>query len=352
MNEVVINLPTLISRVSTKSNMDIALTRRFIHELFIQIENELVTEGSITVSGVGEFSALRQSDKTVEFIADKELASVVNAPFSAFKPVALNPGAEDAMTTPAPTVEAQSLNSDNAEIDDLKLNIPVQQTPAPEIKSVNIEEDRTSNEVVGAIVKNDTDENIATSDSYVTPPSQQNSKSNWLWLVLGIMMGLIVGLIGGYFAGETMGRYSTAFYEDEYQDEDEDALENADSISSLSSLSVVDKVDDKTNKPQPAVAAEAKSEKAQDVKEASKPAEEVYATVTKSLSSLAKEYYGHNNYWVFIYQANPQLKNPNQIAPGTKVLIPAYESFAGKTREETNEKANAIFNELSKKYKL
>lgn len=88
--------------------------------------------------------------------------------------------------------------------------------------------------------------------------------------------------------------------------------------------------------------------------QAPKAAEPEYDTVTKSrfLTTMARDHYGKKNYWIFIYNANPQLGDPNRIAPGTRILIPAKESFAGATEKETDAKAQALLNELSRKYKL
>ena len=106
----------------------------------------------------------------------------------------------------------------------------------------------------------------------------------------------------------------------------------------------------------------AKKEPAEEAKESAKPAEQapakaaepVYDTITSSryLSILARDHYGVKNYWIFIYQANPQLGNPNQIRPGTKVLIPARESFEEATKAQTDAKAQKLLNQLAKKYKF
>ena len=80
----------------------------------------------------------------------------------------------------------------------------------------------------------------------------------------------------------------------------------------------------------------------------------VYDTITstKFLTTLAGQHYGVKNYWIFIYEANPGLGNPNSIRPGTRVLIPAKESFMEPTKAETDAKARKLLNALSKRYKL
>ena len=68
-------------------------------------------------------------------------------------------------------------------------------------------------------------------------------------------------------------------------------------------------------------------------------AEDTYDFVTSSLANLAHKHYGNENYWVYIYEANPQIKNPDSIYSNTKVFIPALKTFEKGTPEKTNEVA-------------
>ena len=71
-----------------------------------------------------------------------------------------------------------------------------------------------------------------------------------------------------------------------------------------------------------------------------------------SLAKLAKKHYGNTNYWVFIYKANEaELGNPDHIRRGTRVLIPAKESFQEATDSETKAKAAKIAAEISRKFR-
>jgi nucleoid-associated protein YgaU len=56
----------------------------------------------------------------------------------------------------------------------------------------------------------------------------------------------------------------------------------------------------------------------------SAPAERVYVVVSgDSLSKISKQYYGDANQWRKIYEANrDQIKNPDLIHPGQKLIIP------------------------------
>ncbi|MCM1036018.1 MAG: hypothetical protein NC406_01665, partial [Bacteroides sp.] len=102
--------------------------------------------------------------------------------------------------------------------------------------------------------------------------------------------------------------------------------------------------------PQPVAAA------AETPAEPAKPAkpEPKYDTITSTqfLTTLARKHYGVKNYWIFIYEANPSLGNPNSIRPGTRVVIPDRSTFEGPTPEATAAKAQERLNALARRYKL
>ncbi len=190
------------------------------------------------------------------------------------------------------------------------------------------------------------------SHNHPAQSASRNSSGHAMWLVLGVLIGLIIGLIGGYFAGKTMQAYELPDDDTALLLEDTDLLADADPVQEVKADTI----------PVVEHQAVAQNEAAEEVKESAKPAEQapakaaepVYDTITSSryLSILARDHYGVKNYWIFIYQANPQLGNPNQIRPGTKVLIPARESFEEATKAQTDAKAQKLLNQLAKKYKF
>lgn len=90
---------------------------------------------------------------------------------------------------------------------------------------------------------------------------------------------------------------------------------------------------------QPADAAEQPSESTEEKKEAAESKKEepqkkqeavVYDTVTEKqfLTKIAAKHYGNADFWVYIYEENRSIiKNPNTIAPGTKVVIPPASKY-------------------------
>lgn len=176
--------------------------------------------------------------------------------------------------------------------------------------------------------------------------------NNMMWLLVGVMIGVIVGLVAGYFAGKTMARY-------EFDEDEMDLSAYTDSIAAaepdpMSVDSVPVSVEEHVAAPTvDTVAHVAPAAEQFEATAGTKKAEPVYDTVTSKryLSILAKEHYGVKNYWVFIYEANPGLGNPDNVKNGTRVLIPSKESFEEATKAETDAKAARLMGQILSRYK-
>lgn len=67
---------------------------------------------------------------------------------------------------------------------------------------------------------------------------------------------------------------------------------------------------------------------AQSVKDSSKPLATETIRSGHTLRNIALEYYGHKSFWVYIYEENKDvIKNANNIALGTKLIIPAPSKY-------------------------
>lgn len=405
MSKNVITLPNLILKVANGAGFDPATSRRFLHDLFALVEEKLLRGESVAIPGIGEFTVGMAPDHAVLFRPDPSLSATANEPFSAFSPVELYEGAERALAIEnSEPVDKSVLREEASRKPEPEQPAPVAETPAAEeipapapeaaaeepVKDAE-EEKKTTTEPVQAaekpventvIEKPEPQATVQTpvadpvetrprstfippkpvqqppvAEPVIVPPSNpepvyvpSHRTSHTIWLVLGIMIGLVAGLVGGYFAGKSMGRVEGQFvegglaYEDEDSDEDIFSQVVADTNESEKvAAEAVEVADSAASVVQPEPVVE------EEVQAAPEP---VYDYVTKNLAHLSQKHYGKKNYWVFIYKANPNLGNPNMIAPNTKVRIPAYEEFAGKTKTETDDKARRIYNELAKKYKF
>lgn len=381
MNET-ISLPRLIALVAERANVQPAEARKFIHELFAAVESALLENENVKIKGIGEFVKGEDAASPVVLKVDDELAAIVNEPFAAFDAVELNEGAAEEILKiekREPTVTASACEE---KVDAEPISETVDEGPEkgldkesdkekeeekPDIEApVDIEEKKEEKNYAEEVVEPSNDiESESESEPEPEPEPEepqmqdddttdihkrvvyvQQPANHGMWLMLGVLIGLIAGLVGGYFAGKYMARYELPAEEDMVFDED-----------TLSVASIFNNpVDTIIPAVQPDTTPIAESQALQPANAAPAPAQQqpVYDTVSsrRYLAIIAGEHYGVKNYWIFIYNANPDLGDPNKIAPGTRVLIPAKESFMEATKTETDAKARRLLNELSKKYKL
>lgn len=396
MNES-INLPKLIAKLAAETGCDPAEARRFLHHLFNLVEESLLEGEAVTIKGVGEFHPVDDPSCPVKFRPDDTLAAVANEPFAAFSPTELNDGVTPEMLgeqsrpaselsvpaapEPAPVVtepvpvapevvpvapEAAPVVSE-PETQPEPQEIPAPQEmsaaeePAPQVETQPEEAAPATTEVEQVPPQPEQPAPVyepAEEQEYYEPEPQivyvEKKGANVLWFLIGILAGLVLGLVGGYFAGKYMSQYTidpdmavepvetlSLFSDDEVQPADEPAVRET---------TVADGAGAASQSPETVASVDTKDESSA----APASSEPVYDTVsrTRYLTTMARDHYGKKAYWVFIFQANPQLKDPNKIAPGTRVKIPARESFAESSEQATDEKAKKILNELSRRYNL
>ncbi|MDE6301308.1 MAG: HU family DNA-binding protein [Muribaculaceae bacterium] len=381
-----INLPSLISKISVATGISPADVRRFLHELFATVEQGLSSGEIVEIKGLGAFVRGADISHPVLFRPEPELAACLNEPFAAFEAVELNDGAEQEISVlPADDARDEIPNEFRSEMVAEPAEIPLTATPdqtpdvAAEDITVSVPEDTENNtsevsdecentavsEDVPAPVLEPEDEEPAgelkhepipeeIEEEQDAPASPEQNRT--LWLVAGILIGLIVGLCGGYFAGKAMGAYSLPedfeYPETETVEESQEVVVETPAEMTETTPMPDEQMPEET--PEIRTAINEPETVVTDAPESSKKAEPVYDTVTNKryLAILAKEHYGVKNYWIFIYEANPGLGNPNKIAPGTKVLIPDKSTFEEETPQATAAKASKLIGELSRKYKF
>ena len=369
MNETV-TLPQLITRLATAAGCSPAEARRYIHDLFAEIEQTLAEGKNYTLEGIGEFAPGLDATHPVLFRADPALAKQLNEPFESFPavelPAEITEDLLDLKEEPAPEPEP----------DPLPEAVPEPEKSLETLKSSEISENSESSEDPESSEASEISENSESSEdpensedsapqyAPAPPPEPQptpeppvtdehltvsRQHSTGLLITCGIMIGLVIGLILGYFAGTCMGRY---YIEPEEMEEDstEIVIDQPADIVSRDALPSRDTIKTASNAaeatpptPAPEVTPPAPTAK-----------EPVYDNITQTqfLTTLARKHYGVKNYWIFIYEANPDLGDPNKIRPGTRLLIPDRSTFEEATPEATAEKARQHLNRLSAKYKF
>ena len=407
MNNTV-TLSQLITRLAKVADTDTNTSRRFLRTLFGAVEEALVAGESVTIKGIGTFR--RSSDITfgsstgLSFIPDEQLAKELNAPFEMFKAVELAYGVvfpeEKEETgneqtpepqTAAPTPEPEVLKT---EPEPMPIPEPVAKSAEPEPAIVSkpepvqpeakpattdtkpeephkapweMEEFRQK-EAPHPLVKPreqpekpvapvfEIADNI--DDDVVIP--QKKSSSYLLWIGVAFMIGC--GAFLGLFIANYLDDEEPVYNEDVTEDVTTPMIEeiNVSDVPETGAETALPQTDPPATETQTGNSTAA-SAPATPAAEPPAPAVETpaekeprYDTVTKTnyLAQMARRYYGHATYWVFIYEANTDvLKNPNRISPGTRVRIPDESELPGTTSAERQKIASQKCAELERKYK-
>lgn len=346
MNEIV-NLPKLINLIAASTGVEPTVARRFLHEFFATIENGLNSDGRVSIKGVGEFVKMPEQANPVKFLADKDLAEVANAPFSAFEAVELNDSvsetdlSEPQEDQPEPEVEQPEPEVEQSEYEvelpepeveqsepEVEQSEPEVEQPEPEVEQSEPEVEQSVTTPITHIIEptdtSDTSDASDTPDTSDDVPDAPAPTHRGLYFAVGILAGLILGLVLGYFAGKTMAEIGTM-----------------PTIDTPTEIAATDTVTPPVETQQLAATPQPQPEQK----------EPIYDTVsgTRYLSIIALDHYGKKNYWVFIYEANKDIiKDPNNIPTGTKVRVPDKEEFAEATTAATDEKAQRLLNKYAK----
>lgn len=188
---------------------------------------------------------------------------------------------------------------------------------------------------------------------YTPTPEQIEEASRkpdrrWLWALLGVIATALVfwGILKGCGSGITEPEEHIAVQADTLVDLEDDGADKADvqakeepKAKEENKAAETKKVEEKKveeKKPEPK-AEEKKAEpeskaKADSNSDAAKGGKEVTDVVTSQivLSTLAEKHYGSPWFWVYIYQENKNrgiISDPNNIRPGTRVVIPPAKKY-------------------------
>lgn len=361
-----ITLPQVITQLAKLTNTDSNTARLFLRAFFATIEKNLAAGETVVIKNIGTFK--RSDDpafgngESVMFVPDKAITDEINAPFAMFSAVEVASGLDDsdlaeaepkaepepvaevavtadeevlepelpaAAVDPAPTaaVEAEPV-APEPEPPTGEPTITAQpETPAEKVAPAAVEPEPTPAPGVRptSTVIDDEPEEIATE-------APRKKSRVWLWAAIIVL----IAIVGGYFAAV----YAVPDFEwdDEAetpQDEIELPVEPLPEIDvDQAGISAYNHADNAVADEAPAGnATEPTAPAAEEVKEtpaAPVQTEPKYDTVTSKrfLSTMAREYYGQNIFWVYIYEANKDhLGDPNKVGAGTRVVIPDKSSL-------------------------
>lgn len=368
-----ITFPELIDLVSQSNGTTKKTSESFVKEFFAAIEQALEDGETVKIRRFGVFKVSKvEARKSVHvgtgeeieipehskitFTPDKELADAVNAAFADFDTVEIDDN------TPSEVIEAlEDISAD----EQLPISTPiaaitVEETIAeePEAQSEEITEPAMPPEIPAELMAQDEEHEAAVAtvmpmtepESQAEEPAEYNyddeeeedneqkgsfGKGFFWGLITGIIVTALLLLAILWFSGFGVAT-STPDNED-----DEAKVENVavtDSVESEFSAAEAKPADTATKQP---VAA----------KEEAKPASDNSISLVKTdtvgrtrfLTTMAREYYGDLNFWVYIYEENKSIiSDPNHIEAGTVVIIPPASKYGiDKNDPESVAKAKA-----------
>lgn len=387
MNEK-ISFPDLVGLLSSKMNITKKEAETFLKEFFT-VSTEVITSGEeLRINGLGLFKPIWveargsiniQTGEPVEipghyklsFIPDKVLREAVNAPFSSFSVEVLNDHVpiEDMTAVPSQDIDENNdiCNTENVELQDSKEIREKEEEDEPiEPAHEYIQEDKSADEESSEstvssqeiekfqeeIIQPESETKVEEKeeDCYEDYLRKSASRKSFWWGVLSAFGIIIICLAGGIFfmgndspyvvkIGEytlSLGKQSIDSQPMNNNPESVVLPENKDTLSEMEKDSVLK---DSVISASPLAAPEVKP---------------VIETIRSGvfLTTLARKYFGHKAFWVYIYEENKDvIKNPNQVPIGTRLTIPSASKYDIDANNRTSvEKAKALAAKIQSRY--
>ena len=387
MNEK-ISFPDLVGLLSSKMNITKKEAETFLKEFFT-VSTEVITSGEeLRINGLGLFKPIWveargsinvQTGEPVEipghyklsFIPDKVLREAVNAPFSSFSVEVLNDHVpiEDMTAVPSQDIDENNdiCNTENVELQDSKEIREKEEEDEPiEPAHEYIQEDKSADEESSEstvssqeiekfqeeIIQPESETKVEEKeeDCYEDYLRKSASRKSFWWGVLSAFGIIIICLAGGIFfmgndspyvvkIGEytlSLGKQSIDSRPMNNNPESVVLPENKDTLSEMEKDSVLK---DSVISVSPLAAPEVKP---------------VIETIRSGvfLTTLARKYFGHKAFWVYIYEENKDvIKNPNQVPIGTRLTIPSASKYDIDANNRTSvENATALAAKIQSRY--
>lgn len=389
MNEK-ISFPDLVGLLSSKMNITKKEAETFLKEFFT-VSTEIITSGEeLRINGLGLFKPIWveargsiniQTGEPVEipghyklsFIPDKVLREAVNAPFSSFSVEVLNDHVpiEDMTAVPSQDIDENNdiCNTENVELQDSKEIREKEEEDEPiEPAHEYIQEDKSADEESSEstvssqeiekfqeeIIQPESETKVEEKeeDCYEDYLRKSSSRKSFWWGVLSAFgIGIIIICLAGgiFFMGNDspyvvkIGEYTLSLGKQSIDSrpmnnnpESVVLPENKDTLSEMEKDSVLK---DSVISASPLAAPEVKP---------------VIETIRSGvfLTTLARKYFGHKAFWVYIYEENKDvIKNPNQVPIGTRLTIPSASKYDIDANNRTSvEKAKALAAKIQSRY--
>lgn len=355
------NFIQIAESISAITGCSKSTAETFLKSMFSLLADLIQDGKKVKIKGVGTFCRVENAEEPIMFEPDKSLAEAVNLPFSSFEAVELaddvtddvfdnelkestekipqeepNAEAKENVTTPSEEIIATSPVKIDKNVDELKTEEttpkiavvePIDESqPKDDIKVA----DNEGNNATTAPMTPTTlpvDENINSNENTFYDEIDENKSRgvSKTIFVVSVIVALLIGFGAGYMTKLIMENIelkkqiiTQQSKIDSITAKATDSLKTAsptknDTTPPSASIAPIDTV-----KTKPAPIAEQTNVKQQ------------YDTVkaNRFLTTMARQYYGNLNFWVYIYEENQAIMgHPNKIKPGTVVKIPPAEKY-------------------------
>lgn len=387
MNEK-ISFPDLVGLLSSKMNITKKEAETFLKEFFTVSTEVITSVEELRINGLGLFKPIWveargsiniQTGEPVEipghyklsFIPDKVLREAVNAPFSSFSVEVLNDHVpiEDMTAVPSQDIDENNdiCNTENVELQDSKEIREKEEEDEPiEPAHEYIQEDKSADEESSEstvssqeiekfqeeIIQPESETKVEEKeeDCYEDYLRKSASRKSFWWGVLSAFGIIIICLAGGvFFMGNDspyvvkIGEYTLSLgkqsIDSRPMNNNTESIvlpENKDTLSEMEKDSVLK---DSVISVSPLAAPEVKP---------------IIETIRSGifLTTLARKYFGHKAFWVYIYEENKDvIKNPNQVPIGTRLTIPSASKYDIDANNRTSvENAKALAAKIQSRY--
>lgn len=360
MSRMIVALPGLSERLAAKTGVEQAVAEAFIIAYFDFITRGLTVNENVSIKGLGTFTRTNDTDSPVVFKPCAEFELDVNRPFAIFQPVVIDASldaddvitdnetihdVDDITTTPAPAQEPVAESAPLPEPETTALSSePPHETDEAEVKPEASEPTCESADIEGHSENENTQ---PAENSPVETPAPQNDfdeteydestlAENFTGIsqrrhvtvsMLMLVIGLIIGAVFGYFLND---------YLKAMRIKSDQSSVTAEIIATDSLTLSADTINVTSDSINGTTKADTSSTAAEPVTKEPEPVVTDTVTSQRFLTTMARKYYGHMEYWAFIYEANAErLGHPNRIKPGTVVNIPSLKSITAADSSET-----------------
>lgn len=360
-------MPALVALLALKSGVTKEKSEQFIKEFSKLIFDTLTAGEEVKIKSLGSFRIMnvdtRRSvnisngeeiiipeHKRIVFVPSKEIAEIINAPFSMFESVELNPDAElEILSAGDPEKQddtgeqeilagVHTVNENQKKEEDPKEEEAVEENTSekPDAEADDFSADQPDSGEETLTSESDSWEDAEVTEPIIEERPKRGGMKFFWGFICGLLLAmLIVGIGYLFFFQKTGNEKGMSCQTSSVTATDNDSIvaktvNNSASDTILEEVKVVDEqeVDKEAIENEESIVVSKVDEAA---KVATRPSDEIIKDVIgpqNYLTTMAQRHYGNFNLWPIIYEENKKiLGHPDRIKPGTAVVIPPLSKY-------------------------